>query len=703
MVAYTCKKWYPKQVLKTANELRKNKQLCDIVLIIGSEKLHAHRNILVADSDYFKTLFLGPFNESSKAEIDLSPTTSDFPTFEECINYLYTGEIDIDIDNLENVMKMASCFLIQGLQNICSEFVEENLNFNTALKFYFYSVKYGFVELEKKIGAMVKSRFHDYFIFQDETQAILPEQLNHLFENNYLDMCSWDTMLSFLSNWINKGYNNQHLETMKNILEAVETECIDTGNRLDLSEAKGQFFAVKEALEKLTKTIKPNSCPQGKEVVRKCKQLLKSLAGQNASDFLTQGFCKIKSRLQIKDDLMSHTENTVEEVIIAISPKQSVLDAVNELRESSFNTKPWEKFEGTVMDVCAYSPRSREWYHLYSLNDEQPVSSFLRNTSWEPWEYASVGGKIYCATHRDTHKSPAYVLNLEDFSVNSVNEDQPLSHQLKPRHTRLLATTETVYSLSANYTTLSEGAFLRCRKMVWGDFIHFNPGMPGVGPTHVFSLKNPPQDKDDFDIDNHIASLRPDGNEMLIVVGRYRAEGAFVVNLNSQKISAAGYKSYELQIEHKWKSKFRYKCWIQIVAGMDRFYVIEVTKPLHERLFQLSCSYEYMYGSLSLTCKAPTVMYIRDNNLSPPNMLVSPDPPLLHEHVFQHKGSVWIFSGNQRDTSSLFEIFEQRIGTLGVREHTPPPFPYILGAFSAQLSHNILVDKERVVKYLLAN
>ena len=692
MVAYSYKR-YAKQVLKTANELRENNQLCDIVLIIGSEKLHAHRNILVADSEYFKTLFLGPFNESSKAEIDISSTTSDFPTFEKCINFLYTGDMDIDIDNLENVMKMASCFLIQGLQNICSEFVEENLNLSTALKFYFYSVKYGYVELEKKIGAMVKSRFHDYFIFQDETQAILPEQLNHLFANNYLDMCSWDTMLKFLSHWISKGYNDQHLDTMKNILEAVETECIDTGNRLDLSEAKGQFFAVKEALEKLTKTVKPNSCPQGKEVVRKCKQLLKSLAGQNASDFLTQGFCKIKSRLQIKDNLMLHTDNSVDDVLIAISPKQSVLDAVNELREFSSDNKSWEKFEGPVLDVCAYSHRSREWYYLYNLNDEQAVSNLLRKAPWEPWEFACVEGKIYCATHNNTHKSPTYKLNLEDFSVYSVCEVGPSNQLFKPRKTRLLASTDTVYSLGADYTR--EGDFLRCRRFTSVFFRNFNPGNQNIGPSHVFSLQNPPENPDGFYADNHIASLSPDGNEMLIVVGRNRAEGAYVVDLNSRG-------TYKLQMEDKWKSRCRIQCWIQIVAGIDRFYVIEVTKSPNERLFQVSCSYECIYGSLSLTCKAPTVMYIRDNNLSPPCIGSPSRPPLLHEDVFQHKGSVWIFSGNQQDTSSLFEIFEQRIGTLGVREHTPPPFPYILGAFSAQLSHNILADKERVVKYLLA-
>ena len=204
--------------------------------------MHAHRHILVAGSDYFRTLFLGSFNETSKAEIDLSSTTSDFPTFEACINFLYTGEIDIDIDNLENFMKISSFFLIPELQTFCSKFVKENLELSKALQFYLYSMKYGYVKLEKEIGAMVISRFHDYYIFQDETLKISPDQLKHLFENDFLDFCSWDTLLKFLSDWISNGFTHQHLVVLKDILETVATEFVDTSNKLDLCEAKEQFL-----------------------------------------------------------------------------------------------------------------------------------------------------------------------------------------------------------------------------------------------------------------------------------------------------------------------------------------------------------------------------------------------------------------------------------------------------------------------------
>ena len=426
--------------------------------------------------------------------------------------------------------------------------------------------------------------------------------------------------------------------------------------------------------------------------------MLKSLACQTATDILTHGFCKVKSRLhcELSAKLLSEKDKSVEDVLITISPKQSVIDAVNELRESGFNfrdAKPWNKFVGPVLDVCAYKPRSREWYYLYSLNDERAASTIIRSTSWDPWEYVCIGDRICCAAHNDTHKSPAYKLKLEDFSVDCVNlcEDN-LPDGFELEYTRILATKENVYSLSLG-TEITE-YFIECIKFTCCDI--FNANDPDESTGHVFSLKN--QEVGKY---SHIASLSPYCNEMLIVMGHGRAEEAYVVDLNPLEPSTKAIIRFEIKDEYK--SQKQMQCWIQVVVGNDKFYVIEVTKEYEQCHFKVSCVYEYEYGSLRFTCRKATVfnaVYVPVNTIAP-GVLTPHYPPLIHEHVFQAKESAWIFTGNERDTSSLFEIFEKRAGRLGLRVHTPPPFPYIIGTFSAQLSHSFLANKDRVIKYLL--
>lgn len=45
---------HPRATLAELNSLRRREELCDIVLNVGSRKIHAHRAILSACSPYFK-------------------------------------------------------------------------------------------------------------------------------------------------------------------------------------------------------------------------------------------------------------------------------------------------------------------------------------------------------------------------------------------------------------------------------------------------------------------------------------------------------------------------------------------------------------------------------------------------------------------------------------------------------------------------
>ena len=45
---------HPRQTLEVINLLRKHRELCDVVLVVGSKKIYAHRVILSACSPYFR-------------------------------------------------------------------------------------------------------------------------------------------------------------------------------------------------------------------------------------------------------------------------------------------------------------------------------------------------------------------------------------------------------------------------------------------------------------------------------------------------------------------------------------------------------------------------------------------------------------------------------------------------------------------------
>ena len=71
----------------------------------GKERIPAHRQILAASSEIFKTMLFGPFVEGNKRELTI-------PNIEPCIlrsllQFMYTGAVELDTDKIVPIIKAA--------------------------------------------------------------------------------------------------------------------------------------------------------------------------------------------------------------------------------------------------------------------------------------------------------------------------------------------------------------------------------------------------------------------------------------------------------------------------------------------------------------------------------------------------------------------------------------------------------------------
>ncbi|CAI6357656.1 unnamed protein product [Macrosiphum euphorbiae] len=121
------------------NELRLNVKLCDASLILDSGEIFPiHRSVLSGSSDYFRILFTTTLHEGEYTKIHLKSiedTTMD--------QYIYMRQIDINYENVMDIMRTADYLCIDGLVQLCHEFVVECLgpdNCVTVLQFadYYY-------------------------------------------------------------------------------------------------------------------------------------------------------------------------------------------------------------------------------------------------------------------------------------------------------------------------------------------------------------------------------------------------------------------------------------------------------------------------------------------------------------------------------------------------------------------------------------
>lgn len=69
---------HPKHTLEAINVLRKHRELCDVVIIVGQRRIFGHRVVLSACSPYFHAMFTGELAESRQTEVNFLITLNVF-------------------------------------------------------------------------------------------------------------------------------------------------------------------------------------------------------------------------------------------------------------------------------------------------------------------------------------------------------------------------------------------------------------------------------------------------------------------------------------------------------------------------------------------------------------------------------------------------------------------------------------------------
>ncbi|GAB1288966.1 Zinc finger and BTB domain-containing protein 8B [Apodemus speciosus] len=118
---------YCAKLLGELNEQRKRDFFCDCSIIVEGRIFKAHRNILFANSGYFRALLLHYIQDSgrhSTASLDI--VTSD--AFSTILDFLYSGKLDLCGENVIEVMSAASYLQMNDVVNFCKTYIRSSLD-----------------------------------------------------------------------------------------------------------------------------------------------------------------------------------------------------------------------------------------------------------------------------------------------------------------------------------------------------------------------------------------------------------------------------------------------------------------------------------------------------------------------------------------------------------------------------------------------
>ncbi|XP_053571131.1 zinc finger and BTB domain-containing protein 10 [Bombina bombina] len=119
---------YCYQLLQELNNQRKKGILCDVNIVVNGKVFRAHKNILVAGSRFFKTLYCFTNKESRDQTTVTYLDVVAVHGFSVILDFMYSGNLVLTSQNAIEVMTVASYLQMTEVVQSCRNFIKDALN-----------------------------------------------------------------------------------------------------------------------------------------------------------------------------------------------------------------------------------------------------------------------------------------------------------------------------------------------------------------------------------------------------------------------------------------------------------------------------------------------------------------------------------------------------------------------------------------------
>ncbi|XP_077454519.1 kelch-like protein 32 isoform X1 [Stigmatopora argus] len=200
-------------VLSALNQQRKDGLLCDVTLVAGEQKFHAHKAILAACSDYFRAMFSLCMVESVADEVTLQGVTS--VGLKHALDFAYTGQIVLEPAVIQDVLSAGSHLQLLELLSICSHYLIEELSSVNYLELYRVADLFHLPSLEEAVVDFLVGHLSDLSQTRQEEALQLPFRLlNEVLKSDRLTSLSEEDIWKFVVMWLEHDCRYQYTEDL---------------------------------------------------------------------------------------------------------------------------------------------------------------------------------------------------------------------------------------------------------------------------------------------------------------------------------------------------------------------------------------------------------------------------------------------------------------------------------------------------------
>ncbi|XP_078606138.1 kelch repeat and BTB domain-containing protein 8-like [Branchiostoma floridae x Branchiostoma japonicum] len=369
---------YARELLAELASQRQTGDFIDVVVQVGDREFPCHRAVL-ATTPYFKTMFSSNLTESSSEVIQLQGI--DANSFSKVLDFLYTGEIIICKDDVQDILQTAHMLLCERILPYCCMFIQANLCPSNCLGVMRLADMYGLSDLNNSSRNMAVSNLFDVTQGEEFLSLSLQELLD-LLEDKYLNVTRRNEadVVQSVIRWLDHVPESRQTAVVR-ILKQTHLTCVRVRmiKELELLPVIPCESADEECLTKIIEA-------QNKQLL--CRQLAVAAKGEEA---------KSSPRREISADL----------AIIVGGWK-----AVRKPHLHDEHPAPGIVQPSPLQSIICLDSASRQYYHITDL--PTPVAGYMSVACAGKYLYVT-GGRVHPLVGEGAHTAPSRQAFRYDF------------------------------------------------------------------------------------------------------------------------------------------------------------------------------------------------------------------------------------------------------------------------------------------------
>ncbi|XP_030353163.1 kelch-like protein 4 isoform X1 [Strigops habroptila] len=197
---------HAEQTFRKMENYLQQKQLCDVLLIVGDQKIPAHRLVLSAVSDYFAAMFTNDVREAKQEEIKMEGVDPD--ALKALVRYAYTGILELKEDTIESLLAAACLLQLSQVIEVCCNFLMKQLHPSNCLGIRSFGDAQGCTELLKVAHTYTMDHFTE--VIKNQEFLLLPaNEIAKLLSSDDINVPDEEAIFQALMMWVRHDLQNR--------------------------------------------------------------------------------------------------------------------------------------------------------------------------------------------------------------------------------------------------------------------------------------------------------------------------------------------------------------------------------------------------------------------------------------------------------------------------------------------------------------